>query len=69
MLARCLLFQHLERNRQGRPARLPDKQMNVLRHQNIPGNYKSLARTSRLKLPLEDAVGSLPHQQRACEND
>ena len=54
-LARGLLLQHLKRNRQRRPARLPDQQMNVFRHHNIPGNHKAVPHTHSLKLPLENA--------------
>jgi hypothetical protein len=38
--------------------------MNVLRHQNISGHDKTVPRTHRLELSLEDSVGSLPRQQR-----
>lgn len=38
--------------------------MDVLRHQNIPGHYKAIPHTYRLKFSLEDAVSSLPRQQR-----
>jgi hypothetical protein len=55
-LARCLLFQHLERNRLRRPAWLAVKQVNMLRHQNITSNHKVLPPTHGLKLTLEDAV-------------
>ena len=63
-LARGLLFQHLERNRQRRPARLADKQMNMLRHQNITSNHKAVPHTHGLKLTLEDAVCRRRARQR-----
>ena len=62
--ARCLLFQHLNRNRQQRPVRLPDQQVNVLRHQNIPGHHEAIPSAHCFKFMFEDAVGSLTRQQR-----
>jgi hypothetical protein len=42
----------------------PDGILAKDRHQNITGNHKAVPRTHRLKLTLEDAVGSLPRQKR-----
>ena len=63
-LARCLLLQHLNRNRQRRPVWLPDQQVNVLRHQDIPGHHEAIPSAHCLKFTFEDAVGSLTRQQR-----
>src|SRR5208283_1659865 len=63
-LVRCLLLQDLERNRQRRPARFADQQVNVLRHENVSGNHKFVATTHRLQFAPEEIVGSVPRQQR-----
>ncbi len=63
-LARSLLLQHPERNRERRPSRLSDKQMYMLRHQNISGNHKAVPQAHCLKLALQDAVRRRHAQQR-----
>jgi hypothetical protein len=44
--------------------RLPDEQMNVLRHQNITSNHKAISLTHHLKFTLEDSVRRSVAQQR-----
>jgi len=61
--ARSLLFQHLNGNRQRGAARLADKQMNVLRHENVARNYEAITNAHRLKFTLEDAACRCAAQQ------
>jgi hypothetical protein len=60
--SRRLLLQDLQGDCQRRFARLSDKKVNVLRHQNISGNDKLVSPTHLLKLPLEDPVRRLVAQ-------
>jgi hypothetical protein len=48
--SRCPLLQNFNCCRQQRNTRLTDEQMDVLRHQDVAGDHKSISPAHRLKL-------------------
>jgi hypothetical protein len=58
-LFRGQLLQHLQRSRKRPDARLAYQQMNMLRHEYVPGNHEVIALPRSLKLVLEDGVSPM----------
>jgi hypothetical protein len=61
--AGCFLLQNLLGNGQRRDARLIGEQVNVLRHQDISSDDKTVPLSNQFKFALEHAVGRVVVQQ------